>query len=134
MLLNNKCFWMFEAMMALAAAVAYLLFQFWMFQLNGELCNGEYYLVWALLQCPPFLIAGLLVWLMNKDDGWGQLTLWEIIFSNILLVSSSLVYCMQDDSLDLFMSYILFIDLLCVACSVPAIMLGCYLYRRWLLA
>lgn len=119
----------FEAMMFVSAIITCIIFQLIMALLSGTTYHISYHLVLLVLLCLPHLIGGIATWeLSHKYNNWVELALKQIIFANVLLVIPTVFWslCCNFHSPDLgtIMTY----DLICAMCSIPSIMLCCYLY------
>ena len=126
MKINNKRFWKFEAIMAVCATVMNALF---LYQMNSGFTPKEF-LTSAALVFPPFLLSGIVSWLVSKNDLFGTLFKWNFIFTSVFMVIANTMIYITDNTSGQSFSFFLFLSFFLIIISPIPLIICCYIYQK----
>ena len=130
MKIRSRRFWLFEAMMLFSAITTCIMFQLIITILSGKTYSVTYQLYWMFLLSLPHLLGGIATWKISREtNNWVELARRQIFFANFLLIISTLFFSLFFRFHYTDITIIMIYNIICVMCSMPSIMMCCYLYH-----
>ena len=129
MKIRDRSFWIFEAMMLFSAIITCIMFQLIITILSGKTYSVTYQLYWMFLLSLPHLLGGIATWkISHETNNWVELARRQIFFANFILIISTLFFSLFYNFYDTDITIIMIYNIICAMCSMPSIMVCCYLY------
>ena len=130
MKIRGRSFWIFEAMMLFSAITTCIMFQLIIAILSGKTYSVTYQLYWMFLLSLPHLLGGMVTWQISRENNnWVELARRQIFFANFILIISTLFFSMFYRFHNTDITVIMIYNIIYAMCSMPSIMVCCYLYH-----